>query len=152
MAKLLSITDGPKLVSCTFKRKKRPPKEERPAEVSCDITTGINVNGDSKISMRVGASSTSPALPFDFDVTVQASFDILVPVTEEERENLVATDGGPVIYSVLREIIADLTRKANYPPLYLPDLDFSNLEDIKPKAKPKRTSLKKQSTSENSDE
>jgi preprotein translocase subunit SecB len=150
MEKLLTLIEGPKLCLCNFFTKKRPPKEDRPKAIECEITSKISIDDEcERLELSVLTRSDSLAIPFSFEVEMVAAFEIH---KKEENELLAKTalvEGAPIIFAVLRELVADLTRKSHFAPFYLPLADFSNEQPRKfkkslaPPIKPISTPKKK---------
>lgn len=149
MEKLLTLTEGPKLCLCNFITKIRPPKEDRPKEISCDITSKISIDSKcEKLELSVLAKSDSLAIPFSFEVEMVAIFEIHKKIDSDILAKKALVEGAPVIFAVLRELVADLTRKSHFTPFYLPLADFSDeqsrevkkktLRPIKPISKTKK--------------
>lgn len=136
MEKSLTLIEGPKLCLCKFATKERPPKDKRPQNISCAISTTIGFDEDcDKLNLSVLAKSESTAIPFNFEVIMEATFQINNKQDHDQLAKIAVLEGAPVIFAVLRELIADLTRKSHYPPFYLPQVDFSTKEPKKVKEK-----------------
>jgi len=93
---------------------------------------------DSSIRVRLGVETPemekNPDYPFFFDVKYLGIFDFATPIDEDSRRQLASINCPAILYPYLRETLADLTRRAGFPPLHLPVTNFmklANSEDMK---------------------
>lgn len=87
-----------------------------------------------KVSMNDGN------MPFSFDVIGEGRFVFKTKPDEQTLTRVEKINGPAIIYPYVRETIADLTRRAGYPPLHLPPINFVRLaaEEKQPLLQKKR--------------
>lgn len=79
------------------------------------------------LNIRVKVSLNDGNMPFAFDVVGEGRF-VFKTTPDEMTVTRVATINGPaIIYPYVRETIADMTRRAGFPPLHLPPVNFIRL-------------------------
>lgn len=94
------------------------------------------------LSIRVKVSLNDGNMPFAFDVVGEGRF-VFKTTPDEMTITRMATINGPaIIYPYVRETIADMTRRAGFPPLHLPPVNFIRLaaKERQAKALPKKNS------------
>ncbi len=130
----LALIDGPSLKDCEFKIKETAESDDKTIE--CGYVLSINTDNDEKIvTIGVGAASDSENIPFSFDVKAEASFRITTPDDKkyegEKFEKKAIMLAWPYLFIFLKEVVSDLTKKANLPPFNLPptELDLQKLSD-----------------------
>lgn len=69
----------------------------------------------------------SPNYPFYFDVTIVGTFVFTEPIGEELCRQYASVNCPAILFPYLRETLADLTRRAGFPPLHLPVTNFVKL-------------------------
>lgn len=124
----LLLTEGPSLLHCTFSKKEIKNKKKTSA-IECQYSMGISVlKENNNILAFLSVKSDSEEIPFDFDVRASAVFSVkgmeLKIVSKETTETKLIPIAIPYIFSFLREMVADLTRKATLNPFYLPSIEF----------------------------
>lgn len=65
--------------------------------------------------------------PFFVDIEGMSLFDLNRSFTEPELEVLTNHYCSVAMFPYMREAIADLTRRAGFPPLHIPQVDFSRV-------------------------
>jgi len=65
--------------------------------------------------------------PFYIDIEGMSLFDLNRTFNESELEVLTNNYCSAAMFPYLRETIADLTRRAGFPPLHIPQVDFSRV-------------------------
>ncbi len=65
--------------------------------------------------------------PFSFEIESESKFVIEGDPNKKMIEQLSTMNCPAIIFPYLRETIADLTRRAGYPPLHLPSINFVEL-------------------------
>lgn len=126
----LSLTEGPSLVECNFKTKELAQKSKKGLPVECQYSVEIKINIESKEVLAVLSVKTESAnLPFYFDVKSQAIFKFPKLNFEEKDREFVERraifEAVPYIFPFLKEMVADLTRKAYLKPFYLPAIELN---------------------------
>lgn len=128
MEKLLTIIDGPRLTSCRFVRSQIKDGSNKEILVKIKLFTKVNHNlkkNTAVISWSI--KSDSVGLPFEFDVEVEGLFKVAKKVEKKEIVEAARMEAGPLLVVTLRDIISDLTRKAELTPFYLSYPDFATL-------------------------
>ncbi len=69
----------------------------------------------------------NPDCPFFFDLTMVGVFEFCESITDELRRQYATINGPAIIFPFLRETLADLIRRAGFPPLLLPVTNFIKL-------------------------
>lgn len=133
----LLLTDGPSLVFCNFKTKEVVKKSKKPSPIKCEYSIELNIDSERKeVLSFLSVKSESENIPFDFYLKSQARFSVGNMPTEikdkEAIEKRAIFEATPYIFSFLKEMVADLTRKAYVKPFYLPpiDLKIDNFEKV----------------------
>lgn len=123
MAELnLALLSGPRLSRCDFSIKKSNKQSKKEYPIKCEFTISIELEKKSKKShVLLAAKSDSEALPFYFDIEAEARFTCETDCASEPE---VIEEAIPYIFPFLKELVADLTRKANFTPFYLPAIAF----------------------------
>lgn len=118
----------------------------------------INVNGDSLLdsgqkNARVEVCAQIPGerekanIPFFIKIIYAGLFKFSDDFTKENIESFIRVNCPAIIFPYLRETVADVTRRAGFPPLHLPPVNFVKIGDgsskIKKKKAPKKTYKKK---------
>lgn len=67
--------------------------------------------------------------PFAFTVSMEGCFEFSRKITPQELERVAHINCAAILFPFLREFIADLTRRAGFPPFLLPPVNFVNLYD-----------------------
>ncbi len=65
--------------------------------------------------------------PFSFLVRCEGMFKFNYDIFNKNMERIVNINCAAILFPFVREIIAELTRRANFPPLLLPPVNFVNL-------------------------
>lgn len=87
------------------------------------------------LSISLGVESPrreeNPDCPFFFDLTMVGVFEFSETVTDELRKQYAAINGPAILFPYVRETLADITRRAGFPPLLLPVMNFVRLAQTK---------------------
>lgn len=133
----LLLTDGPSLVFCNFKTKDVVKKNKKPSPIKCEYSIEFNIDNETKeVLSLLSVKSESENIPFDFYLKSQARFrlgDLPNEIKDKESiEKRAIIEAIPYVFSFLKEMVADLTRKAYVKPFYLPpiDLKIENFEKV----------------------
>lgn len=72
-------------------------------------------------------------LPFHLQIDIRGFFETLNDFTEDEKLNIIISNGTAILFPYLRSIITDITSKSNFSPIILPTMNFSKIieEDFK---------------------
>ena len=86
---------------------------------------------DSSLLVRLGVETPerekNPDYPFFFDLRFVGVFELSAPIDEDSRRQLASINCPAILYPYQRETLADLTRRAGFPPLHLPVTNFIKL-------------------------
>jgi len=66
-------------------------------------------------------------LPFYFEIVLMGDFNLVGKVEESMINQYAAINCPAIIFPYLREILADITRRAGFPPLHLQPVNFMKL-------------------------
>jgi len=100
----------------------------------------IKVNGDSPLDsgqkdVRVEVCAQIPGekekanIPFFIKIIYAGFFKFSDDFTKENIESFIRVNCPAIIFPYLRETVADVTRRAGFPPLHLPPVNFIKLSD-----------------------
>lgn len=133
----LLLTDGPSLVFCNFKTKEVVKKSKKPSPINCEYSIELNIDSEKReVLSLLSVKSESENIPFDFYLKSQARFSVVeLPSEIKDKESIekrAIVESIPYVFSFLKEMVADLTRKAYVKPFYLPPIDFKmeNFEKV----------------------
>jgi len=131
MEKLLTIIDGPRLTLCNFVRKQIKNKSKKRVAIHCNSYSKIGVD-DRKGMLTISwfIESNSAGVPFKFQVEVEGLFKMKRKVTKKEIIEAAKMEAGSLLFVALRDIVSDLTRKAQVHPLFLSYPDFASLKGV----------------------
>jgi preprotein translocase subunit SecB len=99
-------------------------------------TDGIEVNpkievdyhkDEKNIFVQLWIEFDNPDAPFNFHIGIVGSFEFDIDISNENMESVVNINCSSLLFPFLRETIADITRRAGFPPLILPPVNFINL-------------------------
>lgn len=65
--------------------------------------------------------------PFSIDLEGAGLFELSRTFTEDELDSLCNSHCSMVMFPYLREVIADITRRAGFPPLHIPQINFAQV-------------------------
>lgn len=94
---------------------------------SCGVQVGYNyVKADNKlvVTLVVAQNNDSEAMPYNFELTAVAFFEFFEETPEEAIDQIAKINCAAIMFPYTRETIADLTRRAGFPPLHLPPMNF----------------------------
>jgi len=125
----LALIDGPFLKNCDFKTKEIIESDNN--NIECGYALGVTVGseGENKyVAINASVSSDSDNIPFSFNVRVEARFGMdglsedITGSDEFEKESI--SQAWPYLFTFLKEVVADLTRKSSVRPFLLPAIDL----------------------------
>jgi preprotein translocase subunit SecB len=88
----------------------------------------IDYKKDEKhIFVQLNIEFDNPNAPFNFNIGIVGSFEFDIDISSENMESVVNINCSSLLFPFLRETIADITRRAGFPPLILPPVNFVNL-------------------------
>jgi preprotein translocase subunit SecB len=97
---------------------------------------GIEVNPEIEIDykkdekhifVQINIEFDNPNAPFNFNIGIVGSFEFDIDISSENMESVVNINCSALLFPFLSETIADITRRAGFPPLILPPVNFVNL-------------------------
>lgn len=94
------------------------------AELSVEVQTKFKEDEDDKALVRLRATSDQPDAPYSFAV----SYIVLIQMRGHRPENLserLAATGGGFLMPFVREVVANLTGKGRFGPVWLPPVNFN---------------------------
>lgn len=77
-----------------------------------------------RLGVETPAKEENFQYPFYFDLTFVGVFEFSESIQEELRKQYATINCPAIIFPYLRETLADLTRRAAFPPLHLPITNF----------------------------
>lgn len=80
---------------------------------------------DNKLQVFLAIAFNDEQAPFSIAVEGVGLFDLLTTMTDAEVEALYSNHCVMTIFPYLREVIADITRRAGFPPLHIPQVHFN---------------------------
>ncbi len=129
MKELIKITKGPRLNSCFVKVSDKKSDGEQRAQVKLEYGVECKIDDANKEAhLFLNVKSDTSELPFEFDVTIETIFQLDIGNEGFDPADLAIKEGIPLVFPILKEWVADLTRKTYYPPLYIGDINIEGLE------------------------
>lgn len=112
--------------SLNFRIKDSGGKEE--IAISFNISSSSHYDYKKKqIITKIGVSIDQVEMPFILDIEYQGLFRLNKSIAKKEIEPFAKINCPAILFPFLRECIADLTRRAGFPPLMLPAINFVEL-------------------------
>ncbi|MBW2177161.1 MAG: hypothetical protein DRI24_00335 [Deltaproteobacteria bacterium] len=82
---------------------------------------------EKRIFVNLNIEFDNADAPFYFDIGIVGSFEFDIDVSEKNMESVVNINCAAILFPFLRETIADITRRAGFPSLMLPPINFISL-------------------------
>jgi preprotein translocase subunit SecB len=79
-----------------------------------------------RLGVETPLKEENPNFPFHFEVTLAGVFVFSEPIQEEMRVQCASINCPTILFPYLRETLADLTRRAGFPPLHLQETNFAD--------------------------
>lgn len=132
MEKLLTIINGPRLTSCSFDRRPIAEKIAGPTNVVCSAKAKVMINDKTEeVIISLTVASDTPEVPFKFSVEMEVLYKIVnKKASSVEIEKAGRIEIGSSLFALIRDFIAELTRKAGITPLWISYIDFSKVKGI----------------------
>jgi|LGOV01.1.fsa_nt_gb preprotein translocase subunit SecB len=92
--------------------------------------------GGQRLKVFLTISFNDKTAPFSIDLEGVGLFELGRTFSEDELDTLCNSHCSMVMFPYLREVVADITRRAGFPPLHIPQINFAQV-------------FKQQTTSEN---
>lgn len=133
-----------KLLKVDFSVNREFDKKNKGREVSPQLALNHEFRENEKeLVVLVGIKQKSGNIPYYFEVQAGGLFKFK-DVPEEKLVKQFATMNCPaIIFPYLRETVADLTRRAGFPPLHLAPVNFVELTKKRPEKKRQKKAAKK---------
>jgi len=98
--------------------------ENKSIEIATGFTLGHEIEGKSlKVFLKV--TSDGKKAPFSFTVEGAGLFEFESDIEEKEVSRIAGVNCAAIIFPYIRETVADLTRRAGFPPLHLAPVNFT---------------------------
>ena len=98
-------------------------RKKQPIEISTEIN--ISHKEENKIvKVTISVTSVNKKQPFVLDTTVMGIFNFLKIPTKKDLDKIVHVNCAAIMFPYVREIIADLTRRADIPPFHMDPINF----------------------------
>lgn len=103
-------------------------KKENEVTINPEMAGRTNYNKETrKLQAFIKVSLNSGNLPFYLTVEGFGTFTFDGEPDEHTLKNVSSINAPAIIFPYIRETIADITRRAGFPPLHLPPVNFVNL-------------------------
>jgi len=99
-------------------------EDGKSVELSHNMEIKHEQTTDNEVRVLVSVSSDSDPQPFRFSVVWEGAFVFEEKPLPEELDRIARINCASIIFAYVRESVADLTRRANIPPLNLPPFNF----------------------------
>ena len=86
-----------------------------------------NERNKNRLRVYMNITFSEEKAPFHIEIEGMALFDLNRTFEESELELLTNNYCSAAMFPYLREAIADITRRAGFPPLHIPQVDFSRV-------------------------
>lgn len=118
-----------KLLKIIFNLNDSFPNENTDNEgIEVNPTFQIDYKKDEKwIFVNLNIKYDNQNAPFHFDIGIVGVFEFDIDISNENMESVVNINCAALLFPFLREIIADITRRAGFPALILPPVNFVRL-------------------------
>lgn len=118
-----------RLISLNFSLKGEVNKNSEDIEINPSFK--INREFDKKeLKIFLEISMDNEDLPFEFNVVIGGLFKFSRDIsTIEKIDEITNINCAGILFPFLRETVADLTRRAGFPPLLLPPVNFCKIHD-----------------------
>ena len=125
------------------------PKKKEQIEISCEIKVSYKKENRS-VGVIISISSPNKNQPFSFNTTILGMFHFSKIPEKEALERIVNINCAAIIFPYAREVVADLTRRAEIPPFHLDPVNFVRLyEERKKSSTDAKKSISKVKTATN---
>ncbi|GBC60568.1 protein-export chaperone SecB [Desulfonema ishimotonii] len=99
--------------------------EEKSGNIEIDPEISLNYEKiQDVLTLYLGVSVDDPKVPFTFTVVISGVFKFGDDVSGENTDSIANINCAAILFPFLREVVADLTRRAGFPPLLLPPINF----------------------------
>lgn len=101
----------------------KAPKDKQNANMSINITLGYASQPQNKDIHKVSVSATAsiPEVPeYTLSGTISGIFQTTDVTDQKELSSLISTSAAPMLLSVLRESLFNISVRSVYPPVFIP--------------------------------
>jgi preprotein translocase subunit SecB len=107
------------------------PKRKQPIEISTEINIS-HKKRNKTVDVIISVISINKKQPFVLETTIMGTFNFPKLPIKKDLEKIIQVNCAAIMFPYVREIIADLTRRADIPPFHLDPINFVALyEDRK---------------------
>ncbi|MEW6052681.1 MAG: protein-export chaperone SecB [Nitrospirota bacterium] len=102
-----------------------------------EIGYGINVSFDKRdkmVNVIVSVVSDKKTQPFTFNIATAGLFSFNKLPQKQELEKVAHINCASIVFPYIRESLADLTRRAGFPPFHIDPVNFINIYEQHKKA------------------
>ena len=99
------------------------PKRKQPIEISTEISISYKEKNRT-VKVAISVISVNKKQPFILDTTVMGTFNFLKIPAKKDLDKIVRVNCAAIMFPYVREIIADLTRRADIPPFHMDPINF----------------------------
>jgi preprotein translocase subunit SecB len=99
------------------------PKANESVELGSKLDIGYEKNGkDLKVYIKIGLNEKS--VPFSLTIEGGGLFNFDTELSDDEINSIAKVNCAAIVFPYIRESVADITRRAGFPPLHLPPVNF----------------------------
>jgi preprotein translocase subunit SecB len=131
-------------VNFTVNKEFTPPEDNEAVEIGSRINIG-HEKEDNQLTVFLAVELDSAHVPFDLSIECAGLFSFKERLDEYESEfieEITNVNCAAIIFPYLRETVADLTRRAGFPPLHLPPVNFVEIRKRSKQFKDESSSAK----------
>jgi preprotein translocase subunit SecB len=133
-----------KIMKMNFVVNKGYKKSNEDELLNPDIGGGGKFDKDSNLlGVSLHVSLANKGVPYSFSLETVAFFELTGSLEEEQIERIARVNCSAMMFPYLRETIADMTRRAGFPPLHMPPVNFVALYEETKAVKLKKAVSKK---------
>jgi preprotein translocase subunit SecB len=99
------------------------PKRKQPIEISTEISIS-HKEQNRTVKVTISVISVNKKQPFILDTTVMGTFNFLKIPSKKDLDKIVHVNCAAIMFPYVREIIADLTRRADIPSFHMDPINF----------------------------
>ncbi len=118
--------EGIKIVNVLFQADPSRKKGKDKIQVDASLDIDYTLKGKN-LTVNLGISHKNDESPFAFMVDAVGSFIFDKEPRKEWSETVARINCSAIMFPYLREVIADLTRRAGFPPFHHPPVNFQAL-------------------------
>jgi preprotein translocase subunit SecB len=108
-------------------------KKNEPREISCEISVSYKRENKS-VGVIISINSPSKDQPFSFNTIILGTFHFSTIPEKKQLDRIVNINCAAIMFPYLREVVADLTRRAEIQPFHLDPINFLQLYEERQKS------------------